>query len=255
MTAISYESNSLQDNGIVTSNIIFSPLPRNIIKSYIAGRSKSRFFDDGYPERTIKVSGSFTADSQLAAQQLEDTLRGYLVGTDGQLDIEQAGATRRYVATPNYVEIDRPGGLLFGLFSVDFECSIPFGRDTSSTSLATATAYTSATKTTAVTIGGTAEYQHLVLEVTINSGTGLSGETITLGNGLNGQEISVTRTWSALDVLLVDSYNNVVTVNGDEVAFTGALPIFNTGSGSVTYADTFTTRNIDIDISQYKLWA
>jgi hypothetical protein len=254
MTAISYDGVSLQTDNIFTANIDHS-FPRiSLNKHEIANANRSKFDTPDYPDRTVVIQGSFNADTITLADELEDTLRGLFVGENKYLDIEYAGATRRYIATPGMVDIRRPGGLMYGTFTVQFDCPVPFGIDTTLTELADVDAHTASTLSIPVTIGGTADEQYPIISVLVVSGSGMTPGTISVGNGLNGQVLEVERSWIEGEILLIDPFEQTVKVGANEVAFTGSIPLFNKGSGSVTYADTFVSREVDIDINQYRYW-
>lgn len=254
MTAISYNGVSLQTDNIFTADIDHS-FPRiNLQKHEIANANRSKFDTPDYPDRTITIQGSFNADTISLADTLEDTLRGVFVGENKYLDIEYAGSTRRYIATPAVVDIRRPGGLMYGTFAVQFDCPVPFGRDTNLTTLADINAHTASTLSIPVTIGGSADEQYPIISVLIASGSGMTPGTISIGNGLNGQVLDVTRSYTAGEILVVNPFEETVMVGSNEVPFEGSIPLFNKDSGSVTYADTFVSRSVDIDITQYRYW-
>jgi hypothetical protein len=88
---------------------------------------------------------------------------------------------------------------------------------------------------------GTAPWQQPIVTVTLGTITaGGTGGTIQIGNNANGQAVVITRNWLAGDVLMVDSYNKIITVNGLEVDFTGAFPEFAPGIGAVGVAHNMT---------------
>ena len=255
--ALQYNSNTLQ-----TSNIIVEEIDHhgggdrkiNLLSIAHANRSKVT----GSPEsssKTITLKGTLVADTPALMDDLEDTFKGYLVGKDKYLDIPHGSGTRRYIATPGTPKITRPGGLSYGKFTIPFACSSPFGMDTSSTALASGSGVTTATANWNITPGGSAEYQYPVITVTLVSGTQLTSQTMEIGNNSNGQVCSITRTWMATDVVVIDPLaDEPVTVNGLAVEFDGSIPFFEKGAGAVTYSDTFLTRSVSYSITQYKQW-
>lgn len=253
--AISYNTNSLQTSSIVTSEIDHHSAPDNDVTLLaIAFASRNKAILNNYSGKTISIEGTLVAASISAMDTLEDTFKGYLVGREKNLDIEHATGTRRYIVTPTSVRVDRPGGLNYGNFFAKFLCSSPFGVDIALTTLDTTTGYTSATRNIAVTMVGSAEFQYPIIAITLNSGTQLSNGTVSIGNNSNGQVLQINRNWVAGDVITVDTYENLVKVNNVEVPFTGAIPVFGPGAQTITYADTFLTRNVDFAISQYGRW-
>lgn len=79
--------------------------------------------------------------------------------------------------------------------------------------------------------------------------TANSSGTLLIGNANTGQTISITRTWNPGDVVVIDTYNKTVTVNGQAVVWTGAFPIFPPGAGGFNVSDPFTTRSINFNVT------
>lgn len=253
--AIAYNTNSLQTAGIITSEIDHHSAPDNDVTLLaIAFASRNKAINNNVSGKTITIAGKLVAASASAMDTLEDTFKGYLVGREKNLDIEHASGTRRYIVTPAAVRVERPGGLSYADFMAKFLCSSPFGVDLAATVLDNTTGYTSATRNIAVTFVGSAEHQHPIIRITLNSGTQLSNGTISIGNNSNGQVLQITRNWVVGDVITIDTYEMLVKVNNVEVVFAGAVPIFETGAQTITYADTFLTRSVDHYVEQYGRW-
>ncbi len=185
---------------------------------------------------------------------LEDTFKGYFRERDQNLDKGHNGGTRRFVASVESLVIKRPGGLAFADFEVGLVCTDPFGRETSTTSALSASGRTAATYSDNHTFLGNAPFQLAIATITLSAVTGGTAKTITWGNAGNGQAISVTRTWAAADVLVINPVLNSVTVNGVEVDFTGAFPEFPPGAQSMAYDDGFTTRTFTISVVYTPGW-
>lgn len=242
MTNLSYDSNSLQTANILTNSIDHFSLPTKTLNLYaLAQANRSAIPYISYPSKTITVTGVIVDTTIAGLDARLDTFRSYFVGQDKNLDIDYNGSTRRYIATVNTLTIDRPGGLLYANFSIEFICVIPFGTDTSQTTILNPTGRTLAAYTDSYTFAGTAPYQKPIFTITFTAISGGTTKTVTVGNASNGQSISVTRTWTAGDVLVVDTTLKTVTVNGVAVDFTGAFPEFPPGAQSITYNDNFTT--------------
>lgn len=101
---------------------------------------------------------------------------------------------------------------------------------------------------------GTAPYQQPVITVTLTAiGGSPAAGTISIGNNATGQQINITRTWTAGDILVIDTTlttTTPVTVNGNAVSFTGAFPSFFSSAagtaGTLTYFDNFASRTFTI---------
>ncbi len=255
-TPLTFASNDLQTANIVTEDIDVADIPEKDLKIYaLAGANRSKIPNDpNYPNRRIHLSGSLNAASIAAMDALEDTFKGYFRERDQNLDKGHNGGTRRFVASVESLVIKRPGGLAFADFEVGLVCTDPFGRETSTTSALSASGRTAATYSDNHTFLGNAPFQLAIATITLSAVTGGTAKTITWGNAGNGQAISVTRTWAAADVLVINPVLNSVTVNGVEVDFTGAFPEFPPGAQSMAYDDGFTTRTFTISVVYTPGW-
>lgn len=258
-TSISYNGNSLQTSNILTSDIPHETSPLEDDKIYqLAHGNMSVVPYIAYKNRAFSVSGTLVSDNITDMDTLVDTFKSYFAlstGTYANLDIGYASSTRRYYATVNQVIITRPKGLNYAQFKVDFVTQQPFGMDTTSTSILSATGRTLALYNDNFTFGGTAPYQLPVWTVTETT-VGGSPATgfVSIGNNTTGQAIVVNRTWTSGDVLVVDCYNKLVTVNGSNVAFSGAFPEFPPGSQTLNYTDNFSSRTFSISVVYTKLY-
>lgn len=253
-TQISFDGNSLQTANIITQQINHESIPTKDAKLYaLAHASKSVIPFVAYPTKTISATGTVIYDTISGLDSGLDTFKGYFTATNANLDIGYEGTTRRYVATVNKLDVSRPRGLTSADFSVDFMLTNPFGIETVSTPILNVAGRTSTPYSDNFTFLGSGPFQYPVFTYTLNSGTGLTASVI-IGNNSTGQQITVTRTWSAGDILVIDTYNGTVQVNGVAVAYSGAFPIFAPGIGTLTYSDTFTTRNFDYSVVYTKRW-
>lgn len=242
--AISFNSNSLQTANILTQHIAHLGGPEidaDMTAIVHGNRSVIPYID--YPNRKIKVSGMIIGSSPADVEDRIDDFHYALIGKDMNLDIDHAGATRRYTATKTNVSVDQPDGLSYAYFSITFSCTHPFGYSSSSETLFTVSASTLASNPQAVTLNGSAPYQYPIVTVTYSAVSG-SG-TVVIGNGTTTQTASITRTWTNGDVLVVNPMTQMVTVNGDEVQVVGAVPLFLTGANTITYTDDFASRTYD----------
>jgi len=245
--AVSFSGNSLQTANILTDKIDHNGFPEKDAKLYAlahANQSNTPFVN--YPTKTIPVTGTIFGSSIADLDSRIDAFKSYLAGTEQNLDIAWNGSTRRYIATANKLAIDRPYGLTYGKFSLEFDCKYPFGNDTATTTALTASGRTSAVYNDSYTFLGTGIVQQPITTVTLTAVTGGTNQYISWGNGNTGQAITVSRTWSNGDVLVIDSTQSTVTVNGLPVNFSGAFSQFAVGAGTLQYYDGFATRTFSI---------
>lgn len=252
-TGISFDTNSLQTTTIFTQDIQHGSIPvKNAVLANLAHANASTIPFINYPNKLINIAGTITGASISALDTALDTFRSYFTAQDKNLDIDYAGGTRRYIATATAVDIQRPGGLLYAKFTIQFTCTTPFGMATSVTTPSSsfspsATGRTLASYNDTFTFAGTAPYQLPVITLTMTiMGGSNSSSYITIGNGTNGQVIYIQRTYIPGDVVVVDCIQKTVTVNGIPTEFSGGFPEFPPGSQTLSYNDNFTTRTFTI---------
>ena len=259
---ISYNSNDLQTYsptthvGILTNAIEHTSIPDKIMPLYaLADADGSSIPSINYPSKKITISGAIKGSSQADLDSRIDTFKGYFTGKDKNLDIAYGASTRRYIATPNIVNVARQQNALFANFQIEFICTNPFGLDTSSTDLwAKKNNFTSATFTETPTVGGTAPFQLPVFTITLDAITG-AGDYLLISNDNNGQEILLYGLGLANgDVIVIDCAERTVTINGNEVDFDGTFLELEPGANSITYTDGFTTRTVDVEATYVKRW-
>lgn len=258
---LTYDTNSLQTFnrstrvGINTNLIEHTDIPQAIadLMSF-ADDDGSVITDINYPSRIVKIGGTIHGSSQSDLDSRIDAFKAFFRGKNKNLDITYAGTTRRYIATKNAVGIARSQKLPLARFSVEFICTNPFGLDTSATTLINQANYTSPTLTSTPTVGGTAPYQLPVITLTLDALTG-TGDYLQISNDLNTQAIALYGLGlTAGDVIVIDCVNRTVKKNGVEVDYTGTFLVLEPGASSITYTDSFTTRQVDILVQYVKRW-
>lgn len=252
-TAISFNSNSLQTDNIITQDIPhFGASGKRATPYTISHANKSVIPFIEYPNKVIPVGGQIVGTSVSDLDTQIDIFNGYMLAENANLDIGYAGSTRRYVSTPTSINITRPNGLLVANFTVQFVCTEAFGKDTAVTTAISASGRTMALYDDSYTFEGTAPYQLPVITVTYSAVGDVTSKSVSISNNDTGQTITVTRIFTAGDVLQVVASTGKVTVNGTEVEFSGAFPVFVPGAGTVGYSDGFSTRTFDYDVSYTK---
>lgn len=254
-TNITFDSNDIQTDNIITSSIEHNSIPLKDAKLYsLAHANRSTIPYVSYPSRSVRVSGKIIDTTVAGLEARLDTFKAYFRGTDKNLDIDFAGTTRRYIATANGVSIDQPGGLQHADFDIQFICSEPFGRNITSTSAESSTGRTASTYTDTHVFLGTAPYQLPIITIEYTAVTG-GNNSLMFSNDATGQAILILgQTFVADDIVVIDCENKSVTLNGVEIDSLGAFPEFEPGSRDFTYTDGFTTRTFNIDVDYYPMW-
>lgn len=228
---------------IITATNPYVYPTRTLYTNALAAADKSVTSGSNYTEKKVIVSAEIGQNTRELLDAAIDTMNGYLTGKEKTLILSWAGATRQWTATLDNVTYHEVlGG--YASFDLEFELSDPFGYDVSTTNLFS-TSLTGSTSTTNFIgiIGGSADWQAPIITITFTAITGGTSKVVTVGNPANGQTCTITRSWTSADVLVINSQTKTVTVNGTEVATTGACPEWASGAaGSMSYTDTFTTR-------------
>lgn len=254
-TALTYNSNSLQSAFVFTSDIKHESVGTKQAIPYILAHANGSVMPyTEYGSKIIQLQGTVTGVGVADLDNNLDIFRGYFAQDGQNLDIAYNGGTRRYVCTMTDLQIDRPGGLSWCNFTVLLTSLFGFGQDIATTSLVSATAATGATRADAVTFAGSAPYQLPVATMTYTALSGSGTQTVNFGNNANGQQITVSRTWTTGDVLVIDCQNRLVTVNGVPTDYAGGFPEFRPGTQTIAYADSFTTRTFNYSVTYYKRW-
>lgn len=228
----------------------YQPPERSLNRNQLARTDKGVIASAFYTARKITVTCVIGCNSRELLDASMDALNKILQGEEKALVLSQASGTRQYTATfANMMISDVRGGL--ARLDILFECSDAMGYDPASTTLAWS-AFTGNTSTLNFVLDGTAEWQLPVITITFNSLTGGSNKAVTLSNPATGQTMVITRTWSNGDVLVINAKEGTVQVNGVDADFTGGFLKFALPSGSLTYSDNLTTRNVTVNIAYQK---
>lgn len=211
---------------------------------------KSKVSSAFYNERAISVKVGITRANRELLETSIDSLMGMLHGLEKELIMPQGGAMRKYYASFLDTIVHLEGGSYIEM-SLIFTCADRFGYDLQAT-LALVITYT---PSAVINFFGSAPFQAPVITISYSAITGGTAKDVVVGNGVSGQQVTITRTWTAGDVLEIDSYNKTVKVNSVEVAFSGAIPEWSSGQGAFTYSDTLTTRTLTGSVVYYKRYA
>lgn len=249
---IAFNGNSLQTFsrttrvGIITDHIDLESVSEKDISVYaLAHTDQSAITGEVYPQRIIQITGTIASDTTNNLSALLDTFRGYLIGRNKNLDIGYGGIARRFIATAQAPTITRSEDKRYAKFTLNFLCTIPFGVDTTTTAAVNQTGRTSNIYTDSYTFLGSAPAQLPVATLTLTAVSSTGSQQMFFGNNDTGQTIVITRSnWTTGDVVVIDSAQRLITVNGLAVDFTGAFPEFTAGAHTLIYGDTFTSRTL-----------
>lgn len=246
MTNITFDSFDLQDSNYHTRRVTHRKFPdRSIIIEPQTRRDGFRVVRTKYNKKSILVSGNITANTVAGLRTLLDDMKKNLRGTDKNLDIGYGGSTIRFKATVQKIDVPEDYyHLTFIPFEIEFLCH-PLGEATSTTNHSDDD-ITSSPHNSSLTITGS-ESPLPVITLTVDAETSMT--VIKFKNIITNTEITITKAFSAADVLEIDCENLTVKVNGTEVDFTGIFPEFEPGVNNYTVTITDGGAfNVDLDI-------
>jgi len=246
MATLIFNSYNLQTSNIITEKVLHTSAPENdLITESKARRDGSFLMSNYWRKKTIFVTGHIIGTSISNLESRIDTLKQNLVGQKKSLDVGYAGGTRRYTATVKSITIEREHFNSYWCpFSIEFECANPFGEAISSTT-ETLLAQTSSPFSKVITmIGSIGAYPVITIDLT-------SGDNVTaieIKNTTLGDFITIARSFSDAESLVVDCENLTVQVDSTEVDFTGVFPAFEIGTNTVDITVTGTPFNVDLTL-------
>jgi len=242
---ITFNSNNLSSTYLIVNRINKSDAPQRELQN------ETLSFQDGFVtmadfwrSRTVVIGGTIDATSTGHLGDLLDTLKQNLSGVNKNLDVDYGSGTRRYKATMSRLEAPEDFYNITHLpYTAEFTCQ-PFGYATSPTNFSS-NDITGASETDSVTIDGTYPAQPVItIEFTASSGA----SAVSFTNNETAETITIEETFSTDDVLVINTENHKVTLEGTQVDFDGPMIAFELGSNSFTLDIDSTSHTVDLDI-------
>lgn len=232
---------STLDNVLIHAVKTYDSPRRELRVNKVARADKSILTSAEYESRTITVEGVIGADSYFELMQNIDTLNSKLQTQNAQLSYEKGGVSLVYDdVTLDSIRQKVAGGSCE--FTISFLAADPIAYESGSSQLLQPQHFTAASNTYVVTNNGS--FSALpIISVTLSLLSGGTTKEVSITNSVLGQGITISRTWTAGDVISIDCMLKEVMVNGTAVDYTGIFPEFAPGAGSIGYSDTLTTRS------------
>lgn len=236
---IEFDGYSLQSADVITQEmLIYSSPTRELITYKVPRNDGGRLNGNYYRERRIKIKGIIQAASRALLEQAMDTFKRRMHTPEGNLDLKTNGEIRRIRATlQNSGEMfsDRKGfHITYAPFQLEFLALDPFFSDIEYTAETSENVTNTLFPVTVENLGTI--YARPVITVIFESATSVTEFTFT--NVTNGKSMLITRSFVAGDILVIDSEESAVTVNGLDVDYDGLFPTLEYGSNNCTLAVT-----------------
>lgn len=138
------------------------------------------------------------------------------------------------------------------VITVEFMIDDPIGVGGTAQTIYSTTGRTAALTSidlSTIDLQGTFQEQYPTFEITINTVTNGSTPSIEIENGLN--VLTISQSVSGGDVILIDTDPETMSVkiNGEMVDLSGSFPFIADPNSIIYIRDTFSARNIDIEVS------
>lgn len=159
----------------------------------------------------------------------------------------------RNVTYENMTISEVKGG--FAEVDITFVASDPYSHALTLSTALVSTNLTSTPQTLLASFEGNCK-QLAITTITI---TGVEPETtekqITLTNQTTSESITIERTYTDGEILIINHDTKSVTVDGETVDYSGNFFEIDPDEDSLTYSDNFTTRDVDLKIEYYKRYS
>lgn len=226
---ISFSGTSLQTSYIVSQEFDHESINgKDSNYQRLGARDGAKLTNVTFDVKDITIKGIIKGDDINDLESRIDTLKALLNQREKNLDIQYASGTRRYNSSMIKLEVDRKH---FHVTHAPFEAVFRCANPPHGTSLDTSTAeYNSVTLNSTGTYSGsvtfTGSYRPFpIIRCNINTANNLRG--ITFRNVQTDSEITVTEDFNNGDVLLIDTQDSVITLNGVAlVDYQGVFPDF-----------------------------
>lgn len=244
-------------NNFLVKAVDVHEMPKRALEAYKLARVNGEALVSGfYDYREIVIYCTIVAPNKSTFEQVRDTLMATFSPLNGVLSLPIAGASRQYTCSlsdnTNWPDFGSGYASMGGLanFEIHLNAYDPFGYDATSTAITLGTV-TSSPTTYNATFGGTFDARP-VFTLTVSSVTATGAQSLIITNPSTGLAVTINRAWTAADVVVIDIKNRTVTVNGVVTAWSGSLPTWTVGAGSIQISDTFTARSIVATCSYVK---
>lgn len=222
---LEFNGYSLQTDDVISSQIEAFSMPSRELVTYKIPRADGEGLNgDYFRGRRIKVSGIIERATNALLETELDTFKQAMVASEGNLDLKVNDEVRRIKATvenPEAMFAKREGyHISFTPFEMSFLALEPMWHSLDYQS-ETYEDVTSLVYPAEIEVSGSYKAQPVII---IILQTATSVTAINFENTMNGDAIEITAAFAADDVLIIDSEEKSVTLNGVEVDYDGVFP-------------------------------
>jgi len=241
---ISFNGYGLQNSNIITSDINIEDIERDFQTVPVPNGHGQILNSDFWRSKQIRIKGTLVAATRAELETLIFNFKKELAVQEKNFDrIMGDGTKRRWICSATTIDVDASQhyAITRATFNVVFDVLVPFGQKT---------AYTSSSFSVSDLIfseilenEGNAPGSPVWILV-ITAATAVTAVNIT--NNTTGQEIEITESITSSGVLIFDSENKEVSLNGTEIDFDGQFPTLNPEGNSYTITVTGTSMTYEL---------
>jgi len=249
MRTITFDGTSLNSGNYITRKLTHDEATEKDLFAYNLTRERGAIIvNSDYKFKKIVLEGIVKGTSADDLEQNLDTFKATLAEQEKHLDIQYASGTRRYVATATQIVIIRDFyHLNYAPFTVELFIASGAGKDTTSTSYSTYSIDISSLEDATFSIGGTLP-PPCTIELVFNAADTVTTTEVTI----NGDRITIDEVISADDILIIDTVNKKVTINGAEKDYTGRFPRLLIGTNTYLIDISSVSHEYDLQIQYTK---
>ena len=250
-TNVTFAGTDIQTNYIKIRDIVHESMDhRELQFERLGTRDGAKLVDDLFAPRVIRLSGTIiSSDGTEPTMETEiDEFKRGLNQKEKNLDITYINGTRRYKSSCTRLSITREFyHITHAKWEAEFVVSDPpfgFGLDTLTIEFDPVN-FTIGTWLANATFQGT--YRPMpIIQITVNSETNL--EQIAFTNSETGHQIKVApgSGYAASDVLIINTSDYTVTLNGAAQDYSGILPEFVQGGNDFTMSFISDNHNVSL---------
>lgn len=138
---------------------------------------------------------------------------------------------------------------------VELETTDPFSYAKGLTTALASTTYTTVPRSLVVNFDGNTKQLPIITLFLDSVGSTTSERYIKITNQYSGEYIQISRVYSSDETLVIDAYNQQVTVDGTLVDYTGRLFEASVTDLAFTAEDNFISRVVDAKVEYYKRYS
>jgi hypothetical protein len=245
LSRVTFDGNALNDViGADLYNHNFNDYPdKNINIHKLARKSLSIITSAEFTKKNIQVFMDICAENRGETEKIISRVKSILVQQNGLLEVMNAGLLMQWRATLNSFNIKWDGAN--ARCELGFIASTPIGVSAEEFILFQQAGLVTSNGTLTSFIEGSYTVEPVItLRFNAISGSG----DFSVYNAKTNQGVTISTPVVAGDYWVIDSEKKEVTQNSITRDFNGLYPTWDTGTQSFGYNDTYTSRNVDVQV-------